>query len=93
MATKHARATQSDSQQTEKDRPGRRRSWRSRSFIGEGLSTSEIASRLHRSVKTIEWHRASLGTKLKAANRVELARHAIKLGLVKDPSKLRIPAM
>lgn len=62
-------------------------------FIGEGLSTSEIASRLHRSVKTIEWHRASLGTKLKAANRVELAQHAIKLGLVKDPSKLRIPAM
>ncbi len=50
-------------------------------FIGEGLATAEIAQRLHRSVRTIEWHRRSLGSKLKATNRVELARIAIRAGL------------
>lgn len=54
------------------------------SLIGEGLSTAEIANRLHRSIKTIEWHRASLGVKLQATNRVELAQIAIRLGLVKN---------
>jgi DNA-binding CsgD family transcriptional regulator len=51
-------------------------------LIGEGLPTAEIAKRLHRSVKTIEWHRVSLGNKLGIANRVELARIAIRAGLV-----------
>ena len=50
-------------------------------FIGEGLPTAEIARRLHRSVRTIEWHRRSLGSKLKATNRVDLARIAIRAGL------------
>ncbi len=50
-------------------------------FIGEGLSTAEIAQRLHRSVKTVEWHRRLLGSKLEATNRVELARIAIRAGL------------
>ena len=50
-------------------------------FIGEGLSTAEIAQRLHRSVKTVEWHRRLLGSKLGATNRVELARIAIRAGL------------
>ncbi len=54
------------------------------SLIGEGLSTAEIAERLHRSVKTIEWHRAALGTKLNVSNRVELAQIAMRLGLVRD---------
>jgi len=47
-------------------------------FIGEGLTTAEIARRLHRSVKTVEWHRRLLGSKL---DRVELARVAIQAGL------------
>ena len=51
-------------------------------LIGEGLSTSEIAENLHRSVKTVEWHRVSLGNKLGVTNRVELARIAISAGLV-----------
>lgn len=59
-------------------------------LIGEGLSTAEIANRLHRSVKTIEWHRASLGTKLNVSNRVELAQIAIKLGLVRDQEVVRV---
>lgn len=55
-------------------------------LIGEGLSTEAIAERLGRSVKTIEWHRASLGTKLGVTNRVQLARIAIQAGLVKLPA-------
>ncbi len=50
-------------------------------YIGQGFSTAEIAKRLHRSVKTIEWHRVSLGSKLGVSNRVELARIAIQSGL------------
>lgn len=50
-------------------------------LIGEGLSTAAIAQKLHRSVKTVEWHRASLGSKLGVTNRVELARIAIRAGL------------
>jgi DNA-binding CsgD family transcriptional regulator len=50
-------------------------------LIGDGLSTQEIADKLHRSVKTIEWHRVSLGSKLKVTNRVSLARIAIMAGL------------
>ena len=50
-------------------------------FIGEGLSTSAIATELHRSVKTVEWHRLSLGRKLQVSNRVELARISIAAGL------------
>ncbi|HEX2838997.1 MAG TPA: LuxR C-terminal-related transcriptional regulator [Phycisphaerales bacterium] len=56
-------------------------------LIGMGLSTSQIATRLSRSMKTVEWHRVSLGSKLKVKNRVELARIAIAAGLVQafDP--------
>lgn len=60
------------------------------SLIGEGLSTAEIANRLHRSVKTIEWHRASLGTKLNVSNRVELAQIALRLGLVRDHDVVQV---
>ena len=51
-------------------------------LIGLGLSSADIAKRLGRSVKTVEWHRVSLGEKLSVANRVELARIAIAAGLV-----------
>ncbi len=51
-------------------------------LIGAGLSTAQIAKKLHRSVKTVEWHRVSLGNKLGVTNRVELARIAIGAGLV-----------
>jgi DNA-binding CsgD family transcriptional regulator len=51
-------------------------------LIGVGLSTAEIAKKLGRSVKTVEWHRVSLGEKLGVTNRVELARIAIGAGLV-----------
>ncbi len=50
-------------------------------MIGRGFSTAKIAKTLDRSTKTIEWHRASIGNKLNASNRVELARIAISAGL------------
>lgn len=50
-------------------------------LIGRGLTTQQIADRLGRSVKTVEWHRLSLGTKLNVTNRVELARIAIHAGI------------
>lgn len=51
-------------------------------LIALGLSTIDIAKVLYRSVKTIEGHRVSLGSKLKVTNRVELARIALHSGLV-----------
>ena len=50
-------------------------------LIGMGFSTAQIAENLDRSVKTVEWHRVSLGNKLSVSNRVELARIAIRSGL------------
>lgn len=51
-------------------------------LIGLGLSTNDIAKVLFRSVKTVEGHRVSLGSKLKISNRVELARIALRCGLI-----------
>ena len=51
-------------------------------LIALGLSTNEIAKVLYRSVKTIEGHRVSLGSKLDVTNRVELARIALRSGLI-----------
>ncbi len=50
-------------------------------LIGQGYSLAEIADKLYRSQKTIQSHRMSLGKKLDAHNRVELARMAITAGL------------
>ncbi len=50
-------------------------------LVGRGYTTAQIAKSLHRSVKTVEWHRVSLGAKLNVTNRVELARLAIRYGL------------
>ncbi len=52
-------------------------------LIGLGFTTAEIAKQLFRSAKTIEGHRLSLGYKLGASGRVELARIAIESGLVR----------
>ena len=45
-------------------------------LIGIGLGTSEIATKLNRSVKTIEAHRANLKQKLGLRNAHELNRFA-----------------
>lgn len=46
-------------------------------LIGKGLRTSEIASELSRSVKTVEAHRANLKEKLGLKNATELVRFAV----------------
>jgi DNA-binding NarL/FixJ family response regulator len=47
-------------------------------LIGEGLTTAEIASRLHRSVHTIETYRQRIKAKLGLRTSAELARAAVE---------------
>lgn len=47
-------------------------------LIGEGLSTRQIAKKLHLSVSTIETHRAHLKEKLGLETAPELVRHAVE---------------
>jgi len=47
-------------------------------FIGHGMTTSEIADKLHLSVKTIETHRANIKTKLGLSSAGELTRSAVQ---------------
>jgi DNA-binding NarL/FixJ family response regulator len=47
-------------------------------LIGRGLTTREIAHRLHLSVKTIETHRERVRSKLNISNSSELMRHAVQ---------------
>jgi DNA-binding NarL/FixJ family response regulator len=46
-------------------------------LIGEGLTTRQIADKLHLSVKTIETHRAHIKEKLNLKNSTDLVQHAI----------------
>lgn len=60
-------------------------------LVGQGLSIKEIAGMLHRSEKTIQNHRDSIGSKLGLANRVHVAAVARRAGLTpQDASKTRI---
>lgn len=51
-------------------------------FIARGLSKKEIGAAMHISVKTVDNHSTSLMSKLDVHDRVELARYAIREGLV-----------
>jgi two-component system response regulator NreC len=51
-------------------------------MIGKGMSRAQIASSLFRSPKTVDAHRISIMEKLDIHDRVELARYAIREGLV-----------
>jgi DNA-binding CsgD family transcriptional regulator len=60
-------------------------------LIGQGLTAKEIAELMHRSVKTVENHRISLGAKLQKSNKVELAMIAREAGLtIEDSSRQRV---
>jgi len=47
-------------------------------LIGQGVATSEIALRLHLSVKTVEVHRANIKQKLGLNTATELVRYAVR---------------
>ena len=47
-------------------------------LVGDGMTTRQIANRLHLSVKTIESHKAHLKEKLHLQTATELAQHAIQ---------------
>ncbi|HYE02648.1 MAG TPA: response regulator transcription factor [Phycisphaerales bacterium] len=51
-------------------------------MIGKGMSRSQIAAAIFRSPKTVDAHRTSIMEKLDIHDRVELARFAIREGLV-----------
>jgi len=51
-------------------------------MIGRGMPRNDIAAAIHRSPKTVDAHRASIMDKLGLHDRVELARFAIREGLV-----------
>ncbi len=51
-------------------------------LIAEGFSSQQIATTLVISIKTVERHRANILQKLGMRDRVELARYAIRQGLV-----------
>ena len=53
-------------------------------LLGQGLSIKEIAKTLHRSVKTIERHRGSIGSKLQMSKGLVIADVAREAGLVTD---------
>jgi DNA-binding CsgD family transcriptional regulator len=60
-------------------------------LLGHGMAIKEIAESLNRSVKTIERHRESIGTKLRASKAVVLADLAREAGLVlEDASRRRV---
>jgi len=52
-------------------------------LIGNGMTTSEIAGKLHLSIKTIETHRANIKTKLGLCSAGELTRSAVQWTLDK----------
>lgn len=51
-------------------------------LVAEGHSSQQIAQLLYISVKTVERHRANLLAKLGLKDRLELARYAIRTGLI-----------
>jgi DNA-binding NarL/FixJ family response regulator len=52
-------------------------------FLGQGMTTQQIASKMHVSRKTIETYRARIKEKLGLANAVELIQHAVQWVLSK----------
>lgn len=54
-------------------------------LIAKGLHNRQIASRIHRSIKTVEKHRQSLHTKLSTHEVAGLTREALAMGLLESP--------
>lgn len=54
-------------------------------LIAVGLTNREISKRMKISIKTVDTHRARVIAALDVRNNVELARYAIRVGLVPAP--------
>ena len=61
-------------------------------FIGQGFTSAQIAKKLHRTIKTIEWHRSAIAKKLQTKDRVALAKLAISAGLCTPEFNQRLAA-
>lgn len=61
-------------------------------FIGQGYTSAQIAKKLHRTIKTIEWHRSAIAKKLQTKDRVALAKLAIQAGLCTPEFNRRLNA-
>jgi DNA-binding NarL/FixJ family response regulator len=59
-------------------------------LIAEGHSNQKIAQKLVISIKTVEAHRSNIMTKLKAQNRTDLIRFALRKGLIESDSDVDI---
>ena len=59
-------------------------------LIASGMSNKEIAYLLHRSIRTVEWHRSHLMRKLGVDNPADLVKRAASMGLVDLPTKQRL---
>lgn len=57
-------------------------------LIGQGLTSAQIAKKLCRTIKTIEWHRSAIARKLHTKDRVALAQMAIQAGLCSPTFKV-----
>jgi two-component system response regulator NreC len=51
-------------------------------LVAEGYTNQEIADRLVLSIKTVEAHKAHIMTKLRAQNRTDLIKYAIRQGII-----------
>jgi PAS domain S-box-containing protein len=56
-------------------------------LVANGMSNKEIANLLHRSIRTIEWHRNHIIRKLGVDSPAELVKRAALMGLVDLPEK------
>ena len=58
-------------------------------LIADGMTSAQIADRLGRSVKTVEWHRVSIGQKLGLKSRIDLAHIGLIAGIGGDLDRIR----
>lgn len=56
-------------------------------LLGQGLTTQQIAARMHVSHKTVETYRARIKEKLALTNAVELVQHAVQWVMGKDANR------
>ncbi len=63
-------------------------------LIGQGQTSSRIGKTLHRSVRTVEQHSASIRRKLALRSRTEMAAIALRAGLtLEDAGKTRVASV